>query len=185
MTSLHPKIIFTNLEQCSWTKMKVAQGHSTQGCFHWLCEACGDAALPNRTVVRRVKVFWEARDAIQDNLCTWRPHVENSTIQLLASLLDADRRWTVCELIAEVGVCHKSVLHILHDILSYRKLWTGTKGKVMIFLDETLAHSYEPNLKRQSNEWKHPGSPHPKKVCHTLHNVLWRWCSLWHMTLMG
>ena len=31
-------------------------------------------------------------------------------------------------------------------------------------MDETLARSYEPNLKRQSNEWEHPGSPHPKKV---------------------
>ena len=31
-------------------------------------------------------------------------------------------------------------------------------------MDETWARSYEPNLKRQSNEWKHPGSPRPKKV---------------------
>ena len=30
--------------------------------------------------------------------------------------------------------------------------------------DETWARLYEPKLKRQSNEWKHPGSPRPKKV---------------------
>ena len=29
---------------------------------------------------------------------------------------------------------------------------------------ETWARSYEPNLTHQSNEWKHPGSPHPKKM---------------------
>ena len=31
-------------------------------------------------------------------------------------------------------------------------------------MDETWARSYEPNLKRQSNEWKHPGFLCPKKV---------------------
>ena len=28
---------------------------------------------------------------------------------------------------------------------------------------ETWARSYEPNFKRQSNEWKHPGSPRPNE----------------------
>ena len=50
------------------------------------------------------------------------PHEENNTVQLLASLLDADHRWTVCELAVQVGVCDKTMLHILHDILGYRKL---------------------------------------------------------------
>ncbi|KAJ4435479.1 hypothetical protein ANN_18095 [Periplaneta americana] len=42
------------------------------------------------------------------------------------------------------------------------------------FLDESslwtkpgLADMNQPNLKRQSNEWKHPGSSRPKKVCPT------------------
>ena len=46
----------------------------------------------------------------QDNLRTGRPHVEKNRVQLLSSLLDADRRWTVRELAAEVDVCHKTVL---------------------------------------------------------------------------
>ena len=48
--------------------------------------------------------------------------VENNTVQLLISLLNADRRWTARESAAEVGVCHKTVLHILHVILGYWKL---------------------------------------------------------------
>ena len=48
--------------------------------------------------------------------------MENNTFQLLASLLDAHRRWTVRELAADVGVCYKTVLHIVHDILCYLKL---------------------------------------------------------------
>ena len=34
----------------------------------------------------------------------------------------ADRPWTACELAEEVGVYHKTVLYILHDILGDRKL---------------------------------------------------------------
>ena len=79
--------MFTKLERCSWIKIEVAQGRSTQECFQGLSEACGDAALPYRIMARWVKVFWEGRDAIQDNLHTGRPHVENNTVQLLASLL--------------------------------------------------------------------------------------------------
>ena len=103
----------------------------------------------------RVKAFREGRDAVQDNLRTGRPQVENNTVEFLASLLEADRQWTA----TEIGVSHKTVLHILHDILGYPKFaarwisqqwcnngtamqshrpcWTGTKWKVTTFLDES------------------------------------------------
>ena len=61
------------------------------------------------------------KDAVQDNLHSGWLQVKNNTVQLLASLLDADRRWTARVLAAEVGVCHKTVVHILHDILGYCK----------------------------------------------------------------
>ena len=63
----------------------------------------------------------EGMGAVPDNLRTEQPHVQKNTVQLLASLLHADRWWTARQLAAVVGVCHKTVLHILHDILSYRK----------------------------------------------------------------
>ncbi|KAJ4433614.1 hypothetical protein ANN_15924 [Periplaneta americana] len=97
----------------------VSEGNKS---FNGLREACADAALTYRTVARWVEAFREGRDAVQDNLRTGRPRVEDNTVQLLASLLDADRRWTARELAAEVGVCHKTVLHILQDILGYRKI---------------------------------------------------------------
>ncbi|KAJ4450833.1 hypothetical protein ANN_02264 [Periplaneta americana] len=55
----HPKIMFTKLEQRSWIKIEVARGRSAQECFQGLREACGDAALPYRTVARWVKAFRE------------------------------------------------------------------------------------------------------------------------------
>ena len=110
------------------------------------------------------------------------------------SLLDVDRRWTTRELAAEVCVCQKTVIHILQDILGYRKFvrrWTPNDiaevqkwhryavalalrdryqregddflGPI-VPMDEIWARLYEPNLKRQSNEWKYPGSPRSKKM---------------------
>ncbi|KAJ4433872.1 hypothetical protein ANN_16185 [Periplaneta americana] len=58
-TCERPKIMFTKLEQRSWIKIEVARGRSAQECFQELHEACGDAALPYRTVARWVKAFWE------------------------------------------------------------------------------------------------------------------------------
>ena len=58
----------------------------------FVSEACGDVALPQHTLARWVKAFREGRDAVQDNLRTGRPLVTNNTLQLLASLLDPDRR---------------------------------------------------------------------------------------------
>ena len=80
--------MFTKLEHRSWIKSEVVGRRSTQECFLALREACAHASLPYRTVVRWVKVF---RDSVQDKLLTGRPHVQNNTDQLPASLLDADR----------------------------------------------------------------------------------------------
>ena len=42
--------MFTKLEQCSWIKIEMARGRSTQECFEELSEACGDAVFSYRTV---------------------------------------------------------------------------------------------------------------------------------------
>jgi hypothetical protein len=55
-------------------KIEVARGSSAQTCFQGLREACGDAALPYRTVARWVKWFNEGRDSIQDSRRSGRPH---------------------------------------------------------------------------------------------------------------
>ena len=116
------------------------------------------------------------------------------TVQLLASLLDALRRLAERGLAAVAGVCHNTMFHIMQNILGCRNIaarWIPHEisdlqqwhryavaqdlldryqregdeflGRI-VAMDETWAHSYEPYLKRQSNEWKHPDSPRPKKV---------------------
>ena len=60
---------------------------------------------------------------------------------------------------------------IAKDLLNrYQREGDDFLGR-FVTLDKTWAHSYEPHLKRPSNEWKHPGSLRPKKECPTLSNV--------------
>ena len=104
------------------TKSLLCNRHTTQECFQELHKACGDAAFPYRSVARCVKAFRQGRDAVKDNLRKGHNHVGSNTVQLLAHMLDAEHQWTARELEAEIGVCHKTVIHILRDILGYRKL---------------------------------------------------------------
>ena len=144
--------------------------------FLGLREGYGDATLPYRIVARWVKVFREGREAVQDNLLTGRPHVENNTVQLLAFLSDADRLWTAREVAAKVEVCGKTVFHILHDILGYHKLaahwypmifprckngiavqsqgpcWTDTKRNVETFVEESSLWT-KPGLAHTNQTW--------------------------------
>jgi hypothetical protein len=69
--------------------------------------------------------------------------------------------------------CEKQVVMLLCQIAQwhqYQREGDDFLGR-MVTLDETRARSYEPHLKRQSHEWKHPGSPRPKKVRPTQSNV--------------
>ena len=67
---------------------------------------------------RDVLTFREDRDAVQCNLRTGRSHVEN-TVQLLLTCWELIADGIARELAKEVWVCHKTVLHILHEILGY------------------------------------------------------------------
>ena len=175
--------MFTNLEQHSRIKIEVTRSRSTQeflrDCVkHVAMQRChiaqchdglmrsGKAGVPFKTIPRG-----------------------DDTFQLLASLLNADCRCTAWELVADVGVSHKTVLHILYDILCYRKLaarwipyeisevqqWHRYAVAQALFdryqregddfLQRIIAIS-KPGLANtnQPNERKHPGSSRPKKM---------------------
>ncbi|PSN42070.1 hypothetical protein C0J52_16390 [Blattella germanica] len=92
-------------------KTEVARGRSTQECFQGLREACGDVASPYRTVARWITAFRVGRDVVNDNPRIGQPHVENNTVQLLASLLDVDRRWTAQNTAPHFMVQRPIILH--------------------------------------------------------------------------
>lgn len=120
-------------------------------------------------------------------------HKDVSVAVIEQCLMD-DRRWTVTELAQHTGIPASTVRRILRQDLKMRKIaakwvphhlhetqkWTryetcrinlerfhqegnGMLNRI-IAIDETWARAYEPELKRQSNEWRHPGSPRKHKV---------------------
>ena len=111
-----------------------------------------------------------------------------------------DRRLTIQETVAEVGISAGSVHSILTEDLNLRrvsakfvpKLLTGQQRelrkeisedmldlanhdpefvKTIITGDETWVCGYDPETKFQSSQWKHPGSPQPKKARQVRSNV--------------
>ena len=78
-----------------------------------------------------------------------------------------------------LGYCKLAVHWIPHEISKVQQCYHYTvalalldryqredddfRGRIMA-MNVTWARSYEPNLKRHSNKWKHPGSPRPKKL---------------------
>ena len=75
--------MFSKLEQRSWIKIEVARGKNARECHYGLREACGDDALPYRTVARWVATFRAGRDSVQQHPGGGRPGVENRVIELI------------------------------------------------------------------------------------------------------
>ncbi|KFM72497.1 Transposable element Tcb1 transposase, partial [Stegodyphus mimosarum] len=126
-----------------------------------------------------------------------RPSVSDADVQAVAALMDSDRRQTIRQLAGQTRLAHTTVLHILKERLSMRKIssrWVQHQLTEMqkwlrydaarthleryereedaflsriITLDETWARLYQPELKRQSNEWRHHGSPRRSKFPQT------------------
>lgn len=122
-----------------------------------------------------------------------RPSVSKTDVHSSAAIMDIDRRQTIRELERETEFSHTIVLQILKERLGMRKIasrWVPyhlTETQIwlqydtaqtylkhyeregeaflhrIIKLDETWDRSYQPKLKRQSNEWRHYGSPRSSK----------------------
>ncbi|PSN38295.1 hypothetical protein C0J52_19352 [Blattella germanica] len=103
--------MFTKLEQQTWLKIQCARGRTAQQCHVGLVEACGDAALPYRTVARWVKTFNTGCNRVEHMPRPGRPSVSEEDIEAVSAVLDIDRRQTVCELALEIGLLHECVSH--------------------------------------------------------------------------
>ncbi|GFY03293.1 hypothetical protein TNCV_1172521 [Trichonephila clavipes] len=61
-------------------------------------EACGEKALPHKTVTRRVTAFLSGRNETVYLQLTGRPSIPQDQIDILSSLLSLDCPWTVQDL---------------------------------------------------------------------------------------
>ena len=118
---------------------------------------------------------------------------DGETFEKVAKLLNDDKRYTCTEIAHELDISHGSAHSILTERLKMRKVaarWVphmlsdsekhhrvkiartllhryGEEGDEMlqriVAIDETWIRSFEPELKRQSNEWHTKDSPRPLK----------------------
>ena len=113
--------MFSKQEQGSWIKIECARGRKARQCHQGLQEACGECALPYRTVAKWVKAFNEGRQNVADLRRPGRPSASEE-VYALTALLDSDRSHTIRELARETGLAHTTVLHILKERLGMRKI---------------------------------------------------------------
>ena len=80
--------MFTKQEQQSWLKIQSACGFTARQCHEGLVEACGEMALPYRTVARWVRAFNEGRDRVENMARPGRLSVSEEEVQAVSTLLD-------------------------------------------------------------------------------------------------
>ncbi|PNF41892.1 hypothetical protein B7P43_G15542 [Cryptotermes secundus] len=114
--------MFSKQEQRSSIKIECARGRTARQCHQGLQEACGEFALPYRTVARWVKAFNEGRQNVADMRRQGRPSISEEEMYALSALVESDRRHTIRELARETGLAHTTVLHILKERLGMRKI---------------------------------------------------------------
>lgn len=193
--------MFSKQEQRIWLKIECARGRNARQCHQGLREACGADALPYRTVARWVQAFKGGRDNVSHMPRSGHPPVSENDVQTVSALVEADRNCTIRELAADTGLALSTLHRILkirlrmrkiasrwvpHELLEMQKFLRYEAARThleryeregepflrrIITIDETWAKSYEPQLKRQSSEWRHHGSPRKTTVRQTATNV--------------
>ena len=160
-------------------------------------QALGNEAL-SPTQIKAI----DGRASVESDPRSGRPSTsqkEEVMDQVREKVLE-DRRLTVQEIVAEVGISTGSVHSILTEDLNLRrasakfvpKLLTEQQKelrkeisedmldlvnhdpefiKTIITGDETWVYGYDPETKFQSSQWKHPESPRPKKARQVRSNV--------------
>ncbi|GBL87724.1 hypothetical protein AVEN_81339-1 [Araneus ventricosus] len=114
--------MFSKQKQRSWIKIECLRGRTARQCHQGLQEACGEFAVPYRTVERWVKAFNQGRQNVTDMRRPGRHSVSEEEVYAFSALLDSDRRHTIRELARETGLAHTTVLQILISRLGMRKI---------------------------------------------------------------
>lgn len=187
---------FSTEEVRTIIKFGQLQGKTAPAIQAELVRALGEGAPSLATVKRWAARFRDGNSNVEDAPRTGRPTTatDESVVEQVRELVTEDRRLTVEEISAEVGISTGSAWEILHNKLNKRKKcarWVphvlteeqkacrvsissahlarfNREGEAFLSRvvagDETWIRSYEPLLKRQSSEWRSPGSPRPTKA---------------------
>ncbi|KAL4083830.1 hypothetical protein QTP88_029146 [Uroleucon formosanum] len=145
------KIELRNIEQWYAIKFCVKLGESAKETFDKIVKVFGDEAMSRAQVFRWHKEFKNGREGVEDELRSGRA-VEvrtDNNVQRMRALVRQDMRLTIRMLSDELNINRETVRKILIKDLSMKKL---------------CAKMYDPETKRQSQQWLSPGSARPKKA---------------------
>ena len=140
------------------------------------------------------KRFKEARESVRDDERCARSKKVNTPelIGQIKNFMDKDRHVSIETISAQFDVSVGTVHTIIHEELKMRKICAKFVTRMLrenqkerrhdsremvelinsdpavldalVTCDESWIYCYEPETKRQSSQWKHAGSPRPKKA---------------------
>eukprot|EP00106_Octopus_bimaculoides_P023180 XP_014790622.1 PREDICTED: uncharacterized protein LOC106883977 [Octopus bimaculoides] len=175
-------------------KFLLLQGNGTAEIHGEMKKVLKDGCLSYSIVKIWVSRFQTGHFKVKDEPQSGRPTSATTEDKADAvHVMILEDYWISDKLIAEIlGIFHKRIDHIIHNILDTRKFsakwvpkYLNTNQKHikvttlmmicdwfaaaesdfmarLVTMDETWLHHYDPQTKQQSKEWCHSGSLHPK-----------------------
>lgn len=171
-------------EQRVVMKFLLKEGSKPAEIYRRLSCVFGEQTVARSSVFEWCKRFREGRESIEDEPREGRPKsvITSEAIHSVEKVVLDDRRVTVREVAMATGISKSSVDIIIRDYLNFHKVscrWVPKQlnfdqkaARVAICREllgryeregESWVHYYTPETKRASMQWKHPGSPPPKK----------------------
>ena len=107
-----------------YVKIAVLRGRNAKECHSKLTETLGNRALPYRTVARWAAAFQRGRVASADMRRTGRQRTVRTVVAraIIAQCSEDDRRWSLQELQAHLGIDQATVHKILQEDLHMRTI---------------------------------------------------------------
>ena len=156
-----------------------------------MADVYGDSRPKYSTVTKWSAEFKRERDSLEDDPRPGRPAdvISQEMIDHVERLVLNNRRIKVAELASECGISDGSVYTIIHEHLGMSKVSARNLNMQdhqqrvessqelleaynanpedfhtrLVTGDETWLHHWNPDTKKESMQWKCPGSPPPKK----------------------
>ncbi|CAB3251407.1 unnamed protein product [Arctia plantaginis] len=115
-----------------------------------LTKAYGESAMSKVRIYEWYKRFQDGHENVEDDERPGRPSTSTTdeNVKKVKEMVMNDRRITIRKVADDVGISVGSCHEIFSDVLG----------------DETWVYGYDVETKAQSSQWRHSGSPRPKKT---------------------
>ena len=182
-----------NTEFRAVIKFLTMEGAKAKEIHRRMADVYGDSSPKYSTVAKWLADFKRGRDSLEDDAGRPADVISQEKIEGVERLVLNNRRIKVAELASECGISNGGVYTIIHEHLGMSKVsarWVPRSLNMqdrqqrvessqellevynanpedfhtrLVTGDETWLHHWDPDTKKESMQWKRPGSPPPKK----------------------